>query len=611
MFLGVTTNQELLDRVAAQTVPAQFLRTVGESGDLVALRWKDGQADWREMTFNDLADQVARVAGGFRALGIGPGDRIVLMMVNRPEFHVIDLAATMVGATPVSIYNSSSVDQVQYLTGHSRAKLAMAGNSDQLRRFLEVRDQLPDLVHVGVIDDGDHLAEGGDVMGYASLLGNDPLDLGEAAKVAQPEDLATVIYTSGTTGPPKGVMITHQNVAWTVASLTDALEDELNIGELAGKRIVSYLPMAHIAERMISHYEAMFLGFEVSTCPDPTLIAAYAAEVRPNIIFGVPRVWEKIYAGVNAALAADPEKAEKFAEGLAAAAPLAEKMTWGTATSEEIELYEFLDAVAFSTVRELVGLDQVQAAVTGAAPIPREILAWFRTIGLPLSEIYGMSESSGPMTWAPAKVKPGLVGPVIPGAELRLAEDGEVLTRGGHVFAGYLDDPDQSAEVLDADGWLRSGDIGELDDDGYLRIVDRKKELIVTAGGKNLSPANLEAALKMIPLIGQACAIGDSRPFVSALVVLDPDAAAVWATAKGVPYSDLEELAIHPDVVNEVQSGLVEAMASFNNAEKVKKVKILGTEWPADSELLTPTAKLKRRGVHERFRQEIEELYSR
>jgi long-chain acyl-CoA synthetase len=401
------------------------------------------------------------------------------------------------------------------------------------------------------------------------------------------------------------VMLDHKNICWTIECLREALP----FTETVGKRIVSYLPMAHIAERMTSHYQGLALGLEVTCCPDPTLIASYAGQVRPNVMFGVPRVWEKVYAGVMGALAADPEKKKAVDEAVAAAGPIREKMTFGTATPEEIETYEFLDAVAFSTIRQLVGLDELEAAITGAAPIPPEILSWFRTIGVPLSEIYGLSETSGPMTWEPERVKPGYVGRACPGIEVKLAEDGEVLCRGGNVFRGYLNQPGKTAEVLDADGWFHSGDIGELDDEGYLRIVDRKKELIITAGGKNISPANLEAALKTIPLVGQACSIGDKRPFVSALVVLDPDIAPAWAREQGIEFENLSDLAQHPAVVEEIERALPEVMGGFSNAEKVKKVKVLGEEWLPDSEVLTPTSKLKRRGVHARYADEIESLY--
>ena len=599
------TDRAIDDVVAGQTITTEFLKTVDAHGDLVALRWKDPESEaWHETTFSEFADQVARVAAGLAANGLGAGDRLMLMLRNRPEFHVLDTAALFVGATPVSIYNSSSSDQVEYLCNDAEAKMAIVEDGGFHQIFEKARPSIASLDKVGIIETG---SEGGADFTYASLLAHDPIDLAEAAKIAKPDDLATLIYTSGTTGPSKGVMIDHANVCWTVECLKRAFA----LDELPGKRLVSYLPMAHIAERMTSHYQTLFVGYEVTCCPDPTLFAAYATEVHPNIMFGVPRVWEKIYGGVQAALAADPEKKKAFDDGVAAGAPIAEKMTWGTATDEEIETYNFLDAVAFSTVRGLVGLDQLDAAITGAAPIPAEMLAWFRTIGVPLSEIYGLSETSGPMTWEPYKVKPGSVGVACPGVEVKLDEDGEVMCRGGNVFRGYLNQAEKTAEVLDDEGWFRTGDIGELDDDGYLKIVDRKKELIITAGGKNLSPSNLEAQLKMIPLVGQAIAIGDNRPFVSALVVLDPDVAPSWAANNDIEFGSLEELAEHPKVVAEIEGSLQDVMAGFNNAERVKKVKVLGEEWMPDSDLLTPTSKLKRRGIHARYADEIEALYAK
>jgi long-chain acyl-CoA synthetase len=339
-------------------------------------------------------------------------------------------------------------------------------------------------------------------------------------------------------------------------------------------------------------------------------MAAYARDVRPQIMFGVPRVWEKLHAGVQAALGGDPEKKKGFDAAVATAIPIVERRTLGTASAEDDATWKALDEAAFATVRALVGLDAVIYAISGAAPIPAELISWYRAIGVPLSEIYGMSESTGPMTWEPMRVKAGTVGVAFPGTDCFLAEDGEVCIRGGNVFTGYLDDPEKTAEALDPDGTLHSGDIGQFDDEGYLRIIDRKKELIITAGGKNISPANLEAELKMIPLVGQACAIGDQRPFVSALVVLDPEVAPVWAKDHGIEYSSLAELAEHPDVIAEVNKGLEEAMAGFNNAERVKKVKILADEWLPDSEELTPTSKLKRRGVHAKYAAEIEALYA-
>jgi long-chain acyl-CoA synthetase len=603
--MGMLTKEEI-DRLAeGRTIVSEFLSTVAACGDRTALRWMDGD-DWRSMTFTELADHAARAAAGFRALGVGNGDRVVLMMRNTPEFHWLDIGALMCGATPVSIYNSSAPDQIEYLVTHSEAKLAVVEDQGFLDSFLKVRDDLPSLQDIVVVKAGDDLPEGVHPLGV--LTDQDPVDMDEAASIAKPEDLATIIYTSGTTGSPKGVMISHHNVVWTSESLLTALDWTRE--QAAGKRVVSYLPMAHIAERMVSHYLALGAGFEVSTCPDTSLLTTFLGQVHPNFMFGVPRVFEKVYAGVTAVLSGDPEKAEKFNEAIAAGQPIREKMTWGTATEEEIATYEFLDAVAFSQVRDLLGLDQLDLAVSGAAPIPPELITWFRTIGVPLAEIYGMSESCGPMTFAPYKVKAGSVGPTIPGTEIKLAEDGELCQRGGNIFVGYLNEPEKTAEALDEDGWLHSGDIAEIDEDGYVRIVDRKKELIITAGGKNVSPANLEAALKMIPIVGQAAAIGDNRPFVSALLVLDPEVAPVWAQNEGIEFTDLEDLAGKAEVRAEIERCLGEVMADFNNAERVKKFHVLGEEWLPDSEMLTPTSKLKRRGVHQRYAEEIEGLYS-
>jgi long-chain acyl-CoA synthetase len=475
-----------------------------------------------------------------------------------------------------------------------------------LERFLKVRSDLPHLRELGIIDDPDGLA-GPDIFTYESLVAHEPLDLASAAANCTPDQLATIIYTSGTTGPPKGVMLTQNNIAWTVECLAQLITFD---DGYVGKRLVSYLPMAHIAERMTSHYVGAFKGYEVTTCPDPGLLSAYLKETRPNIMFGVPRVWEKIYAGVTAALSLDAEKKAQFDDAVEAALPIVEALDWDRATDEQKATYEFLDAVAFTPIRELLGLDAVEYAITGAAPIPPDLLRWFRAIGVPLTEIYGMSENSGPMTWTPDHIKAGTVGPAVPGCEVRLEPDGEIVCRGGHVFQGYLNAPDKTAEALDADGWLHTGDIGEIDEDGYVRIVDRKKELIITAGGKNISPANLEAALKMIPLVGQACAIGDQRPFVAALVVLDPEVAPAWATQQGIEFDGLPDLAGNPAVLEEIEKGLAEVMAGFNNAERVKKVKVLGEEWLPDSDMLTPTSKLKRRGIFASYQDEIEALYA-
>jgi len=468
-----------------------------------------------------------------------------------------------------------------------------------------VRDQLAALEHVVLLFDPAGVA-GPDVLPATLLSDAEPVDLEAAAARLTPDMLATVIYTSGTTGPPKGVMLTHHNIVWTAQGYLDLLGIDP-----AGFRAVSYLPMAHVAERMAGYYLACLGGFEMTTCPDPSQIGVYTREVHPQTMFGVPRVWEKLHAGIEVALSADPDAKAKFDEAVTAAIPIVERRTAGTATAEDDATWAFLDDVAFSRVRELVGFDALQFAVTGAAPIPPELIGWYRAIGVPMSEIYGLSETTGPMTWDPYAVRVGTVGRPFPGVEVMLADDGEVCCRGGNVFTGYLDDPAKTAEALDEDGTFHSGDVGLLDDDGYLRIVDRKKELIITAGGKNISPANLEAALKTIPAIGQACAVGDQRPFVSALVVLDAEIAPGWFAAQGVEAGSLADLAADPRAQDVIQRAVDDAMSRFNNAERVKKVELLSEEWLPDGDELTPTSKLKRRSILAKYADRIEAIYTR
>ena len=557
--------------IAGRTVPGLFAATVAARPDAVALRWRPPGADaaTASMTWAEYAERACGVAAGLRAVGVRPGGRVLLMMRNRPEFHCADMGALLAGATPISIYNSSSPEQIEYLAGHSEASAAIVGDVGMLERFLKVRPALPDLETLVLVDVPDGLAPA-EVVPFADLLGATPVNLGEAADRVRPEDLLTLIYTSGTTGPPKGVVISNRNVCWVMESM-----DRANREPLTGWRQLSYLPMAHVAERIITHYTHLDQGTEVTTCPDPSELASYLREVRPEHFFGVPRVWEKLHAGISAAVAA-----------------------------------EQVDGAAFATIRAVVGLDQCRIAMTGAAPIPRPVFDFFLAIGVPLSEVYGMSECTGPMTWARVPVRPGTVGPPIPGQEMKLLDDGEVCCRGGNVFSGYLKDPDRTAEMLDDEGWLHSGDIGLFDEAGYLRIVDRKKELIITAGGKNISPANLEAAIKSYPLIGQACAIGDARPYMTALIVLDPDVAPAWARSRGIGFESLTDLAAHPDVRAEVERCVAEANARFSQVEQIKKIAILPTEWPPDSDELTPTMKLKRRGVLSKYADEIEKLYA-
>ncbi|MEP4651617.1 MAG: AMP-dependent synthetase/ligase [Ilumatobacter sp.] len=605
----MTTSADLYERMAGRNLPQRFLENVERNGSVEVVNWKNSAGDWVSRTLDELADDAARLVTSLQDLGVGKGDKVVMMIRNRQEFHAIDLAVLFCGATPVSIYNSSAPDQIQYLINDCGASVAILEDDAFLRRFEAVREKIPTIEHIVLIEsDG----AGDDIVKYSDMIAAEPAELATAAANSELSDIATIIYTSGTTGPPKGVMLSHSNVAWTLESVGESMRTQTDIDDFAGKRHVSYLPMAHVMERLLGHYYMVDFATKVYCCPDTAQMPAVVRETKPNVFIGVPRVWEKMYAGVNAALSADPEKEKQFADGVAAAIPIMEKMTDGTATDEEIATWNFLDEVGFKTVRGLIGLDEVEIGISGAAPIPAEILEWFRAIGVPLSEGYGMSETTAVLSWS-AAAKPGFVGRAAAGVEMKIAEDGEVLARGGNMFEGYLGLPDKTAETIDDEGWVHTGDIGVIDDDGYLKIVDRKKELIITAGGKNISPANLEAALKMIPLVGQACAVGEQKPFVAALVGLDPDASAAWAAEHGLEGDDatMEAMAQNPEVVAEVEAGLAEAMADFNGAESVKKIKVLGAEWMPDTELLTPTSKLKRRGILATFADEIDALYAK
>ena len=596
------TAAEIDARIVGGTVATRFRDTVSKYPDRVALRSWDGDTP-TDITWAEYALSACRVAAALADAGVTRGDRVVFLITNRPEFHIADVAALLVGATPISIYNSSSPEQIAYLASHSSATYAIVENAKFLENLLSVRDQIPTLKKVAVIDTPETLPDG--VLLWDDLMAHEPVDLAVASLIAQPDDLATVIYTSGTTGPPKGVMLDHKGVLWTAESLMNRFGFDI-----AGMRMVSYLPMAHIAERNTSHYAGIMQGLEVTTCPDAGRITTYLGHSRPQIFFAVPRVWEKMYASVTSVVHADEAKGAAFDAALAIGWEASEYRARGEEIPGDLAESLLTADIVLAPWRRALGLDECKVAISGAAPIPFEIFRFFRGLGLEISEIYGLSETYGPMTWTPFRVKAGTVGPAIPGTELRLGEDGEVICRGGNIFKGYLDHPEKTAEVLTADGWFHTGDIGVVDDDGYLKIVDRKKELIITAGGKNISPANLEAALKASPLIGQACVIGEGRPFLSALLVLDTEVAPVWASMHGISEPSLEALAANADIRAAIQVDVDHVNAQFSKAEGIKRFTILSAEWDADSEELTPTMKLKRRGISAKYAAEIEALYS-
>jgi long-chain acyl-CoA synthetase len=570
-----------------------FVRTVARQPDAVAVQELGGEG----LTWSQYADRAARFAGGLAALGVGEGDRVVLMLRNRLEFHIADIAVVALDATPVSIYNSSSPEQISYLVNHCKAGVAIVEGGDLTDRVLEAASDCPALRSVVVLGDGPDAT-----IGWDQVAGGEPVDLAAAAAAIDPESLLTVIYTSGTTGPPKGVMISHANVVAASSYLEHFTGREFD----DGRRLISYLPMAHVAERMVSHYHHIRRGGQAVPMADLNALPTYLTEVHPDALFGPPRVWEKLVAGIKAQVAArDEDTRTNFEEALKIGRQVQRLRSLGEELPAELaQTWEFVDAMAFAPIREAVGLDRCEFVFSGAATVPAEVIDFLRDIGLPMSEVYGMSENCGGMTWEPFLVRAGRVGRAYPGIEVITADDGEVLCRGPIVFSGYLDDPERTAEALDADGWLHTGDIGEFDSGGYLKIVDRKKELIITAGGKNVSPANVEAVLKTVPLIGQAMAIGDAKPYLVALVTLDPD-----AVASRFPGRSLAELAADADVIHEIAGDVAAANERLSRVERPRRISILDEEWLPDSDVLTPTMKLKRRGVLDRYGAVVVALY--
>src|SRR6476469_7250059 len=501
--------------VDAATLAHAFRITASERAEHVALRTKDDEVS---ITWAALRDRVDALAGGLAALGLGHGDALAIMLINRPEFHIADIAAMTLGATPFSIYQTYAPNQIQYVIEDAGAKIIITEQA-YLENVLEARKDLPGLEHVIVIDGDvpDECLAFDEVEG----AGDEDFDAEAALEKVGPEDVLTLIYTSGTTGPPKGVQIAHRNEMAAVRGI------EALVQFPEGARVISWLPAAHIAERSAHHYLPIVYGFEVTCCPNPRDITAYLADVHPQWFFAVPRIWEKMKAGLETMLAGLPDEAAEKANGaLQASLKKVRLEQAGEEVPEELAAaVAKADEELFSGIRTHLGLDELVAVNVGAAPTPVEVLEFFHAIGIPVGELWGMSETCGAGACnPPERVKIGTVGPPTPGAEIKLAEDGEVLIRADFVMPGYRNLPEKTEEAFDADGFLKTGDIGEFDEDGYLRIVDRKKELIINAAGKNMSPANIESTLKAAsPLIGQAIAIGDSRPYNVALLTLDPD----------------------------------------------------------------------------------------
>ena len=584
---------------AVATMCEAFQQTVARHPGAVALRTPGGTVS---ITWEQYAGRVRQIAAGLAGLGVRRGDTVALMMTNRPEFHLVDTAAFHLGAVPFSVYNTSAAEQIRHVLANAGTRVAVC-EEQFAPRLLEAASGTA--VQQVVCVDG---RPDGTVTLAELVAGGDPgFGFETRWRAVAPGDLLTLVYTSGTTGPPKGVEITH---AQMLANF-EATYPILPAGP--GDRVVSYLPMAHIAERWSGHYFAMFAGVQVAPVADAKALPGALTDVRPTIFLGVPRVWEKLKAAVEAMVICEPDQTRRQAARQAfetgrryVRAALAGEVPAGLA-----EARRHADEQVLSGIRCALGLDQVRAAFCGAAPVAPETLEFMHALGIPVAEVWGMSECLIGTANPPGAIRIGTVGTPVPGAQLKLAGDGELLVRGPTLMMGYRNDPAKTAEAIDADGWLHTGDLASLDDDGYVTITGRKKELIINAAGKNISPANIESAvLAASPLIAHAVAVGDRRPYLVALIVLDPDAAALFGARHGLGDPAPAVLADHPAVLAAVGSALEAANGKLSRVEQIKRFAVLPVSWEPGGDEITPTIKLKRQMVAAKYADIIESLYA-
>jgi long-chain acyl-CoA synthetase len=594
--------------VSGKTVCTLFADAVAKWGDRPALHWKD-DGTWRSLTWDGYRDEVAAVTLALRSLGFGPGQFGLIMARNAPEHVIADLGIVHAGGAAISVYNTLAPEQIAYVANHSEASVAFVEDEGYLAKFLAIRDETPHLRHLVLVRG--EAPEG--VMTWESLVERgrdlyaaDPVAFERSWRAVGPEDTISLIYTSGTTGPPKGVVYSHNNILWT-------LESVQRFWEITPQVLVSYLPLAHVAERFTSQWRGIHLGHEVWLCPDPNLLLPYLVEARPTFFVGVPRVWEKLMAGLQAGLAAEPDEARRqMAQGAVSTAIAAYRLRRDrNPVPPEMAAAVERAQPLFGLLRSKVGLDRCTTAITSTAPCRPEVHEFWAGLGMPLYEVWGMSELTGPATVVPMDDHQApSIGRPMPGVEVRLGEDGELLVRGGNVMVGYYKEPAKTAEMVDSEGWVHSGDIAEPGPNGQFRIVDRKKELIITSAGKNISPANLESLAKSSPILGQAVAVGDARNYISVLLVLDPQVTPAWARARGIEAASMTELAVHPAVIEEARRALSVANSHLSRVEQFKRFTILPAEWSPESEELTPTMKLKRRVIHSKYRPQIDAMYA-
>ncbi|MFD3517131.1 AMP-dependent synthetase/ligase [Streptomyces sp. NPDC058657] len=601
----MTTTLRLPADPAELTLPALLLRNTEDHAGLPALSWRSG-AGWVTLTWDEVRRKTAVLAAGYAALGVRRGEQVLMMMGNRPEHWLSDLALTHLGAIPVSVYGTAAAEQVAHIARLSGARFAIVEGEAELPRWEAVlADSTTPLEKLVVAEP----AAAGPHRTYGSLHAtgarlHDPAAFEKGLREIRPDDLLTVVYTSGTTGDPKGVPITHGMVVRNALALDRVVELPGHTEHLC------YLPFAHIAERILGIYLPLFRASHVYLCADTAQVAATARELHPAQFFGVPRVWEKLTTAVRSALAGLPpeQRAAVEAAGETARAHVACRERGEDPPPELEAAYRTAKSRVLDPLLSLAGFDRLVWTASASAPMPPEVTRFWTGFGVVIMDAWGLTETVGVCTAnSPTRgFRLGSVGRPLEGLELRTAEDGEILVRGETVFTGYLRADGTRESVLDRDGWFATGDIGRIDEDGYLWLTDRKKEIIVTSTGKNVSPALVENTLKENPLIGQALAHGDGRSYLVALLVPDAESVTAWAAARGLEGPVTPD---HPAVREEIARAVETANARLNRTEQIKRYRLLSEEWGPDTGELTPSLKLRRRVIREKYGAQIEALY--
>ena len=585
--------------MATDTIPNRLLERGKTHGHSPAYYVKE-RGVWKSTNWRTYSDQVVQAGRALITLGFEPGQTACILGFNRPEWVILDLAAMGCGGAPAGIYTTSSPSEVRYIVDHAEAPVVLVEDESQWEKIKAERANMPSLKHVvtmkGVAPIDDDM-----VMSWEEFLskGDETPKQAYLDRVAalQPDALATLIYTSGTTGPPKGVMLSHRNLAWTAGTAINIIQTSPDDCSL------SYLPLSHIAEQMFTLHVPISVGSRIYFAESIDAVPENLKEVQPTVFFGVPRIWEKFHAGIAAKL--------KEATGIKA-----RLVQWAMHVGWEANKapgrpkglqYNLANKLIFSKLKPAVGLGNARVCVSGAAPIAKEVLEFFASLDVVVLEVYGQSEDTGPTSFnLPNRYRFGTVGPALDGVDVQIGDDGEILVKGPNVFLGYFKDQEATDATL-SDGWLHSGDLGKFDTDGFLGITGRKKDIIITAGGKNITPKNLESALKNHPLINEAVVIGDRRKYLSALITIDPDGALVWAEEHR---EDVNALPQSQRLRQEIQQHIDELNQQFARVEQIKKFTVLRRNLTIEDGELTPTLKVKRAKVNEHFATEIEEMYT-